>query len=159
MLSIKQHADQITASAEVAAPPAPSIADQRRLMPRVIDKPFIWVGSGLSNGHDGKPIVMLDKQGTPRLVAGIEARNRVFLDYAAMRVCEAARIDKTWRGDWPTLVGWLNDGFDLANHIVPAITALVERQAKSERGYKQPSTLRYFTAAIREYAAARREAA
>ena len=45
----------------------------------------------------------------------------------------------------------------MEKHILPAITTLVERQVKSERGYRQPSTLRYFASAIREYAAAHQD--
>jgi hypothetical protein len=128
-------------------------------MPRASDAPFKWIGSGLSRGEDGKPVIGLDKQGGQHLLAGKAGVNRIMLDYAARTLCEAARIDQSWRGDWWVLVGWLNEGFDLKDHIIPAITNLVARRVKTEKGYTRPSTLRYFDAAIKEYAAAHREAA
>ncbi len=128
-------------------------------MPRANDQPFKWIGSGLSRGLDGKPITELDEKGTAHLLAGKSGVNRVVLSHAAQRVCEAARIDPSWRGDWGILVGWLNEGFSLSKHIIPAITGLVARRVKTEKGYTRPSTLRYFDAAIREYVEAHREAA
>jgi hypothetical protein len=154
-----QQSDQITASAEVQAPPAPRIEDTQRLMPRASDLPFKWIGSGLSRGLDGKPVTGLDNNGTAHLLAGHAGKNRVMLDVAARMVCDAARIDHAWRGDWWILVGWLNEGFQLQKHIVQAITGVVGRRVKSEKGYTRPSTLRYFDTPIREYVAARREAA
>ena len=134
--------------------------DTRHLMPRANDPPFRWIpATAYSLGQDGKPITGLDRTGTAHLLAGKTGQNRAMLDIAARKICEAARIDLSWRGDWWILVGWLNEGFDVNDQIVPAITALVERRVKSPKGYQRPSTLRYFDAAIREYIAAHREAA
>jgi uncharacterized protein YdaU (DUF1376 family) len=155
MLSIEQHADQISASAEVTAPKPLSI--DRHLMPRANDKPFRWLGSGLARGSDGKPQIGLDDNGTQHLLAGRMGWNRVMLDDAALKICNSARIEPSWRGDWNTLVQWLDEGLHMEKHILPAIATLVERQVKSERGYRQPSTLRYFGSAIREYAAAHQD--
>jgi hypothetical protein len=95
----------------------------------------------------------------PRLVAGKPGVNRVMVDHAARDVCRAGLYEPSSRLDWNVLVDWLDEGLDLSLDIVPAINEVVERQSKGEKGYKQPSTLRYFTAPIREYAARRGAAA
>ena len=89
----------------------------------------------------------------PRLVAGIPGVNRVMVDYAARQVCLASLKQPTWRGDWHYLVGWLDEGFELHKHIIPAIEGFVARRQKSDKGYDPPSTLWCFDAIIREYVA------
>ena len=105
-----------------------------------------------------KPRTVLEKM-EPRLVAGTPGLNRVMVDHAARDVCRAALIEPSWRGDWRTLVGWLDEGLDLNLHILPAIKDVVARQSRGDKQYRQPNTLRYFTAAIREFAKRERAAA
>jgi hypothetical protein len=136
----------------------PAAVNDRHLMPRANDPPHRWIGSGLSRGPDRQPRTEL--VGTePRLVAGIPGVNRVMVDHVARAVCEAALYEPSSRLDWNVLVDWLDSGLDIDLHILPGIRAVVERQSKGEKGYKQPGTLRYFTAPIREYVARLRAAA
>lgn len=88
----------------------------------------------------------------PRLIAGKHGVNRVMVDDVARRICTAALIDPSWRGDWHVLVNWLDEGLDAHQHILPAIRDVVERPTEGPEGYRQPQTHRYFDAAIREYA-------
>jgi hypothetical protein len=128
----------------------PAAVNDRHLMPRANDPPHRWIGSGLSRGPDRQPRTEL--VGTePRLVAGIPGVNRVMVDHVARAVCEAALYEPSSRLDWNVLVDWLDSGLDIDLHILPGIRAVVERQSKGEKGYKQPGTLRYFTPGIREY--------
>ncbi len=160
VLNVVQGADVASASVPAPAPaPAPEqpTIDPRRLMPRANDPPYIWVGSGLSRGPDGQPRTTIHKMKT-HLVAGPE-KNRCMVDYAAQQVAKAALKDPSWRGDWNILVEWLNEGLDLDRHIIPAITETVRKRLDSPKGYPNPNTLRYFSAAIREYAARSRAAA
>jgi hypothetical protein len=143
-------------STEPAAEPEP--VNERHLMPRASDPPHRWIGSGLSRGPDRQPrTVLVDMK--PRLVAGKPGVNRVMVDHAARDVCRAGLYELSSRLDWNVLVDWLDEGLDLSLHIVPAINEVVEKQSKGSNGYKQPRTLRYFTAPIREYAARRGAAA
>ncbi len=96
--------------------------------------------------------------GRPKLEAGPNAGDDLgrplvagtYLDVAVDLVCESAQIgDADWRGDWQPVVGWLRDGLDLHQHILPAI-----RRVASRSGYQPPRSLRYFDSAVRERRAA-----
>ena len=68
------------------------------------------------------------------------------INVAADLVCQAAGInDANWRGDWRPLIGWLRDGFDLHEAILPTIQAVAGRPS-----YRPPASLAYFDRAVRE---------
>lgn len=70
----------------------------------------------------------------PRLIAGKHGVNRVMVDDVARRICTAALIDPSWRGDWHVLVNWLDEGLDAHQHILPAIRDVVERPTEGAGG-------------------------
>ncbi len=85
------------------------------------------------------PPIPAEEVGRPR-VAGWH------INVAAELVCQAAGInDANWRGDWRPLIGWLRDGFDLHEVILPAVQAVAVRPS-----YRPPSSLAYFDKAVRE---------
>ena len=154
-LNVVQGSDAPTIEAAPADPPEP--VNDRNLMPRANDPPYRWVGSGLSRGPDGQPRTMLQGM-VPHLVAGKPGVNRVVLDVAARNVCTAGLYAHTSKLDWNVLVDWIDEGFDVDLHIVPAIEELVARQQKGTKGYRQPGTLRYFDGPLREFVARSRAA-
>ena len=93
-LSVQQQSDQIAASAEVTAPPAPRMEDTRHLMPRANDPPFRWIGSGISH-RPGRQADHRARQDTaphtcsPARQVGTGPCSII----AARKICEAARID------------------------------------------------------------------
>lgn len=115
---------------------------ERRMGLRLSDPAHRWVA--LYGGRTAK-----DDNGTSLPVAGTPD-NTVFLIEAAGEVCAAAGFDPSFRGDWHTLVSWLEEGHLLAEVIVAAITHVREKRGAA---YRVPKSLNYFTEAIREYAA------
>ncbi len=69
------------------------------------------------------------------------------LNVAAALLCEAAGLGLDWRGDWRLLIGWLRDGLDFHDVILPAVQRVASRPS-----YQPPSTLRYFESVVREAA-------
>ncbi|HEX4173960.1 MAG TPA: hypothetical protein VHY82_15940 [Acetobacteraceae bacterium] len=71
----------------------------------------------------------------------------VYLDWVASEVVMAMRAPADWRGDWQTLCGWLREGLDPYEHILPAIKRVMERRGP---GADPIGRLGYFDAAVRE---------
>jgi hypothetical protein len=106
-------------------------------MPTLNDPPARWLG--LADKTE------IDNDGIERPVVGGH-----YLDKAAKLVCDASGIDGHARPvDWTPLTGWLRDGFDPDERILPAIKRLASRP-----GYSPPRFLTYFDGAIREGKAA-----
>ena len=108
-------------------------------MPTLGDPPGAW--SHLADRlPDGTAKVERDDDGIVRPVCA-----GVYLDITAEMVAGAARIDAYSRPlDWKTLCGWLRDGLESHDHILPVIRRIAERP-----GYEPPQVLRYFDGAIR----------
>jgi len=105
-----------------------------------------WIGSGLARGHDGQPVVHLDKHGRKMLMAGVPGVNRVALRPVCQAAVDAAAMRGSHARDWETVVGWLGRGWHWEKDIVAGITARSERA-----GYIPPSSLKYFTNIIHEF--------
>ncbi len=102
-------------------------------MPRRGDPPSEWLQLVPDRGTH-------DDGATHAVVGGYS------LSIAAEALCEAAGInDAHWRGDWQILIAWMAGGFDLHERILPVI-----RQVASRPGYRPPTKLKYFDAAVRE---------
>ena len=72
--------------------------------------------------------------------------NGISVSTTAEMVCEAAGINEAhWRGDWRPMIGWLQDGLDPWEQIVPAIRRIAQRPS-----YRSPASLAYFDKAVRE---------
>lgn len=82
----------------------------------------------------------VDKFGERRPVVG-----GFYLDMVADEVCEAAGLKQRWRGDWRTLIGWLQAGIDPNETILPTIRSVASRPS-----YKPPRVLSYFDGPISE---------
>jgi len=109
------------------------------MMPSLNDSPDLWLH--LTDKRE----VDATGDGATHAVAG-----GYYLDVAAALVCEAAKLDGYARGlDWRPLAGWMNEGIDLHEQILPAIRGVAARGS-----YKPPRFLTYFDAAVRERTAA-----
>jgi uncharacterized protein YdaU (DUF1376 family) len=56
--------------------------------------------------------------------------------------------DPRWLGNWSMVQAWLNEGFSPETDILPTVATIVQKLKRSNRA--MPSTLNYFTKAIRE---------
>lgn len=126
----------------------------RRLMPRLRDKPHVWI-SQVAGGNYRKDSEGRDR---PYFRGGITG---YYIDGLARDVCEAAGItDQDWRGDWWVLLDWLlktdqHRAFD-ARHIIDAIKA--SRAGWGPR-YRPPKFLSAFRRAVLEHQPSDSEAA
>jgi hypothetical protein len=106
-------------------------------MPTLADPPSRWFG--IADKTE------IDDDGIERPVVG-----GYYLDEVARMVCEAACINGAARPvDWSPLTGWLREGFDPHERIIPVVRRLAARS-----GYTPPKFLSYFDDAIREGRAA-----
>lgn len=115
----------------------------RIVNPSPNDPPTAWMHLADRNPDGTAKVELLDivpGLGNP-ICGGMQ------LNVAAGLLCDAAGLSQGWRGDWRLLIGWLRDGLDFHNVILPAVQRVAGRS-----GYQPPSTLRYFEGAVREAA-------
>lgn len=145
-------ADPVSEAPSQPEAPTAAMPSRYHTMPRLSDKPHVWLGSGLGiDRKTGKPLVTLDENGVPHLVVAgpMPGGIRTSMERAARAVCNAAKVGNPHhRWDWNVLADWLALGFTPDVHIIPAI-----KQVAAQPSYRSvPLTLRYFDAAIRNYA-------
>lgn len=128
--------EKLAARPKQADMPLPVAAPKPR-MPTFNDPPEAWLHLG-----DGQEV----KAGSTHATLG-----GVVLDEVARMCCDAARLNgHSTRQNWAPLIGWLRDGLDFHNHVLPTL-----RQIGSRPSYQPPRAgLAYFDGAVRDRRAA-----
>ena len=105
------------------------------------------------NGHhppDTDQPIMPRRSDPPAMWAKIGPNCGYHVHEVAELLCVAAKIpDPNWRGDWDTLVCWLED--DITSDDIEAAIA----QVAARPGYRPPATLRYFDRPVRDFRGSR----